>query len=186
MSLTLQERDLPTHFQSEPCRSFMQHWMALPKLGLIPDSAAYLDSSPAALMPSVIIQEILPQGLLVRFFGTALERRWQHDITGNFFAENFPPEARNRIYSNACQIVSHPCGLHQIVEAHSNFGKDLYSEAIVLPLAVGKGRVPRVIGFSNALSVTVYKEYFNRFKSNTLNEWIDIGAGTPASQPFSQ
>lgn len=177
--------NLPVRLDSEPCRVFLRHWMALPKTGVVPDGRDLLDSSPPALMPHVTIQEVMPQGLLVRFFGTELERRWRRDLTGCFFGQDYPSQTRARLYSNALQIVGHPCGLHQIVEVLSNAGHEMHSEVVLLPLAVGVGRAPRIVGFSHALDALGREEFLEAFKHNTRNEWFDVGAGTPTRQPHS-
>lgn len=51
---------------------------------LIPHSTDYLDHAPAALMPAMFIQEVLDEGLMVRFMGTELVSRWRRDDTEKF------------------------------------------------------------------------------------------------------
>ena len=169
--------------ETEPCRIFLRHWSELPKTGLIPHSRAFLDAAPAALMPYVMIQELMPEGLLVRFYGTGLEKRWQHDLTGRFFAEHYPQPARERLRSNVSHLVSHPCGMHQMNGSTSSAGRKMLSELVVLPLAVDAGRPHRVVGFSQPMETLNVHEHGAQFVQTAVCEWFGIGDGTPTEPP---
>ena len=178
--------NLPVKFEAEKCGAFLRHWLALRKTDLVPHCRTFLDGPPFALMPNVIIQEVTSLGLRVRFFGTDMVERWRRDITGSLMGAGFPPAAVERLCLNAAQIVSYPCGMHQIDEVASTMGRNVKFEAIVLPLAVDEGLAKRVVAYSHMLDHLRSEEGNDHFLHTSLNEWVDLGAGMPALPPFGQ
>jgi hypothetical protein len=163
----------------EGCRAFLAHWLSLPREGAVPLSRVFLDRPPAALMPHVMIQELWPEGLMVRFMGTALVERWQHDITGRYLGESVPAAQREQLYFHGHKVATHPCGLHQIGEVRSSTGRTLAFEAVILPLGAAADRPPRLVSFSEMALPFGRQEHTDRFMNPVALHWLDLGAGVP-------
>ena len=176
---------MQTTFQSESCKAFLSHWDSLPKEGLMPLSRTFLDCPPVALMPYAMLEEVLPQGLKVRFMGTAMVDRWQRDITGRYLGEGLPKDKFDVLCHNGTAVATHPCGMRQLGEIHSSTGRTVHFEAVLLPLGVEAGRPPRLIAYSHMLDTLGRKEHNDTFFRAADRVWLDIGAGTPAGPPLA-
>lgn len=168
-------------FQSEGCKAFLMHWDSLPKVGLMPLSSTFLDRPPIQLMPYAMLEEVLPEGLKVRFMGTAMAERWQHDITGRFLGEGLPKEKFDLLYKNGAAVAMHPCGMRQLGEIRSSTGRAVHFEAVLLPLGVEAGRPPRLIAYSYLLDTLGRQEHNASFFQSADSVWLDIGAGIPGA-----
>jgi hypothetical protein len=174
---------LTTLFESESCKAFLLHWLDLRGDDLMPSSRTFLDHPPALLMPYVLMQDVLPEGLMVRFMGTAVVERWQRDLTGHYFGEGLPKDQYDRLYIHGATVATHPCGLRQVGELRSSTGRTLTFEAVLLPLSVDAGRPPRLVVFSHMRNQLQRQEHSDRFSKPGTRWWLDLGAGIPQEPP---
>lgn len=169
-------------------QTFLQHWQDIPRRNglILPHTDDYLDQSPARLMNSVFIHEIVDDRLLVRFMGTDLVQRWQRDDTGLEFGAHLPLSARMRLSAIAKALALHPCGMVQHGALGTSTGRETMFEGILLPLAVNPGAPARVVVFSVLLDQWERQEHGSKLASAGERSWLDIGAGTPAVPPAAQ
>jgi hypothetical protein len=175
-------------FSSRQCQGFFDHWRDLPRRPgmLVPHIDDFLDAAPAALMPSVFIQEVLDDGIVVRFMGTELVERWRHDLTGKVFAGNLDAATRARLLLVAATVCRHPCGLVQLGSFALTSGRPVTFEAVLLPLAVDSDRPPRMAVYSRILGMLERNEHGSHFAAAGTRAWLDIGAGLPPTPPPPQ
>jgi hypothetical protein len=166
-------------------KAFLDHWHALPRrAGLItPHCQDYLDHAPAALMPTTFIQEVLDDGLLVRFMGTELVTRWRRDDTGKVFGAHLSEADRAHTVSAGKTVTNHPCGMLQHGVMGTSQGRTAIFEAILLPLAVEAERPKRIVVFSTLIDPLGREEHGQKFSAAGKRCWIDIGAGVPSTPP---
>jgi hypothetical protein len=168
---------------SEGCKAFLRHWMKLPRTGHAPHSNDFLDHPPAALMPYVLIEDVTAEGLVVRFMGTAVVERWQHDLTGKVIGANLPAAERRRMEYYGGAVATHPCGMRQTGDLRSSTGRMVSFEAVLLPLSVDAGRPPRLVAYSHMLDPLGQREHNSQYAQSSSRSWFDIGAGVPAEPP---
>lgn len=170
-------------FQSASCARFFDHWRALAGAAMVPTAEAFLDHAPLDLMPYVYIHDLTDQGLLVRFMGTGLARRWRHDLTGTLFGEHLDAADRAHLIDTARLVVTRPCAMRQRGRLGSSAGRPVPFEAVAVPLAVAPGRPPRLMIFSQILEDLSGEEHSRSFDAPGSREWIDLGAGVPPPSP---
>lgn len=168
-------------------QAFVDHWRQLARRDgmLIPHSTDYLDHAPAALMPAMFIQEVLDEGLMVRFMGTELVSRWRRDDTGKIFGAHLSAQDRARTVRAGKIVTEHPCGMVQHGVMKTTAERTAIFEAILLPLAVEAGRPKRMVVFSILNDPLARDEHGKQFSAPGEREWFDIGAGLPAILPPS-
>ena len=88
------------------------------------------------------------------------------------------------LYRNGATVATHPCGMRQLGEIRSSAGRAVHFEAVLLPLGVEPGRPPRLIAYSFLLDALGRQEHNASFFQNADRIWLDIGAGTPGTQPL--
>jgi hypothetical protein len=173
----------PPQFLSPSCAAFFGHWRALAGAGLVPTTEDFLDHAPLDLMPYVYIHDLTEAGLLVRFMGTGLARRWRHDLTGTLFGEHLSASDRARLIETARLIVTQPCAMRQLGRIGSSAGRAVPFEAVAVPLAVRPGRPARLMIFSQILDDLSGEEHSRSFDESGAKDWLDLGAGVPPVPP---
>lgn len=170
---------------TDRCARFQDYWSGLPKSEPIPHTRDFLRAPEPELIPNVYILELSDDGPLIRFMGTALVALRGRDLTGKLFTDGLPDSFRKVLVHNCAMVAQQPCGLLELAEFKSSTGRPFRMESIMLPLAVDKGRMPRVCSFSALLEELSHEDRDDpRFNGRKQSDWFDIGAGCPASRPI--
>lgn len=137
-------------------------------------------------MQGVFIHEVLDDGLIVRFMGTALVQRWQRDDTGQVFGAQLDADSRLKVVNIARKITQHPCGLLQHGVLGTSSGREAVFEGVLLPLIAQAGAPPRIVVYSVMLDALDREEHGSTFASVGKRCWLDLGAGVPSEPPPPQ
>ena len=161
--------------------SFLAHWRALPKEGLIPHLRSYLDNPQPALQPHVAIIDVLPGGeLKARLVGTERVALYDRNMTDkNPLAEVFSDEAKPVVAMLAKHTVGHPCGNRGQQTIETSKGRELRGVTMTLPLGVDNPDARCFVHFQHLAEPLEVQEVALQILRIDYYEWIDIGSGVP-------
>jgi hypothetical protein len=166
------------------CASFLFHWKALRGDALVPTIEAFLDRPSPAHAPWLFMAEIRGDDLLIRLEGTGLVTRWGRDLTGDKLFRDRSPDYVRKVAENYRTVLEHPCGYYALNQYLSGRGRNVRVRVLYLPLMPKPGRQPRIVGYSVELQRRPFDDESLLASRTTVEaEWIDIGAGVPASAP---
>lgn len=163
---------------------FIDHWAALPKDGLVPLLADYLDRPAPKFQPHVTIVDVFPnQDMSPRLIGTA-----RADLHGMSVGEPqthliYAPELRDPIRQTAYLCVTHPCGFCSIRVVRSETGTVREAAAVVLPLFLKDSEAQCIVHYQSVLGTDDYEESSHLVTAIKDPHWLDIGGGVPSQLP---
>jgi hypothetical protein len=165
--------------------AFIDFWESLRDGdALVPTSEAFLDSSAASFMATVYMGEVTPAGVIVRFHGTELVRRFGRDLTGLEIHAGRGERMKRRSLANVKHMIERPCGLMSRWMYATEKDRLIFATTVILPLTPKPGRPPRIVCHSLADEVADYSVVKEGYFATDKTMWIDIGAGMPAEQPY--
>ncbi|MBL8642286.1 MAG: PAS domain-containing protein [Rhodospirillaceae bacterium] len=167
--------------------AFFAHWRSIPRAGLIPALSDYLDRPKPDIQPFSMIVDLGPHGMPVRLFGTGLTELLGLDATGFDYTQAVRPSRRAQVLERDAMCATHPCGLRVTLEAVSGNGRAYTTTVLMLPLLRGPGvySLVRVSDISNYQTGPAAAEPIH-ISHYADAQWVDIGAGVPATPPWSE
>ena len=164
-------------------KAFLAYWLSLSNYGDIPSSRAFFEHPHPDLLPRCYIFEMADHHTLIcRFMGTKQVEIWDVDFTDKDLTREFPTESQIiRVHTNYCNLVNHPCGMLDCVNYSSRSGLIFPQEQFAVPLAVGSGKIPRVLMFGMAGESVGLTSPLAQLADVEGRSWIDIGFGVPDS-----
>ena len=165
-----------------PMRAFHAYWDSLPKTGLIPTLADFLDRAPPELAPYLAIVDVRgPQDTKIRFFGTQLVERAAFDPTWMTVAQLYPDALRAKVHALLWETVTRPVGYlsHRTIVGRSGFVN--VHPSLGLPIDIPTSGVRGVVNYSRSMATGSHlvEDRAHLVQEMTLERWVDVGAGTP-------
>lgn len=165
------------------CSDFYDHWKALRGAAIMPSTERFLDAMPAQFVGGLYIADVTAQSAVVRFQGSALEKRWGADLTGQEMAAHRPRSLRVQLHEVMNTVASHPCGYFSWSRYVTSLQRLVDVHIIRLPLSIQAGRPNRTVNFTVQAYVLGPEEFAAENFESMHNTWVDIGAGLPATPP---
>lgn len=173
---------LPAH-TPRAIEAFFDHWLSLPREGLVPTLQDYLDHAPPRLQPFVAIAEVTsPTEMRVRLMGTGYVDLVGRDATGARLSPLYAAPIRERMSSAVWQLVTRPVGYLCVRSIRTFGGRLVESPSICLPLVGRDGGAKFILTYglvspdNHGLAET---ELFHLTLDWTLTAWLNLGAGVP-------
>lgn len=171
-------REVPT--AAEDVAALIEHWKSVPKTGVLPRLADYLDNASPRFQPDIPIADICADGKVkVRLYGTRRVKIFRSEWTGRNPLDNFAPDAAAKGFETAMTALRHPCGATADCLFDNAAGPQLTSIATILPL---QGGSPDVMSFVHHLRFNdeLSKDDEPIFTVGFDNvKYVDISAGLP-------
>jgi hypothetical protein len=166
-------------FESVLNQVFFDHWSNLRHGGALPTAESYFDRIDPRLAPLIIVFECAATDVIIRFQGTQVVGRWRADRTGQSWLETKPEPKRPIVFANMRDCAGQPCGVWAKSSAVTRSGRSARQENLTLPLAVQRGRPPRLVLLSSVLegNSTPDDPYDHTAKGSI--SWFDVGFGVP-------
>lgn len=165
-------------------REAMAYWRSARHGADRPNSADFLDSMPPRLAPQLMVFDVLPEDVLVRFHGSALVVRRGQDHTGRSWLQANSDLRGPAVLRNVWGVIDHTCGL--ITEAHfiTSTRRLLVVDALSLPLAAAPERPPRMANISVSRDSIAFDERTTGWHGPITASWVDLGFGIPPFPPM--
>jgi hypothetical protein len=168
------------HFQSPLLGQYLAHWRSLCLAGEIPTTEDYMDRIDPKVATFLMIFDILPADMVVRFQGLGISERRRIEQTGqSWFALN-PHLNAGGVMTNVWEAVRTPCGVWTEAVFVTNAARRLRVEALSLPVATKGNRPPRLLNMSVGLDAVDFDERATGWQGDVKVGWYDIGFGVPA------
>ncbi|MDX2144137.1 MAG: hypothetical protein SFV19_12335 [Rhodospirillaceae bacterium] len=158
---------------------FFRHWQSIPRSGLVPRLADYLERPNPELQPWTLILDVEDSTLPTRLFATALVTLVGADLTKTDHLALFSKDQHGDAMRRHKLMAIHPCGMYSEAVAQTLKGLTYAMSGLALPLARENGghSVVRIIVPSQALATG---DTFATVKVQPpAVKWMDIGAGVP-------
>lgn len=181
--------DVPRHHGdvrlTPVAHAFLAHWWHIRGDKTVPHKGDISPPHMHTLAPYVRYLEWQGSDLVHRLWGSALTESTGVDLTGQDMLAYVAPERRDyrrKLFQGA---GDHPCGCVMIIRSDSQPESGLAFEMTFLPVAVGDGRPPRLIGTlqwckaRDVLDPLSYHPKKQQLLSVEKTAFIDLGAGTP-------
>lgn len=169
-------------FLTADVKRFFAAWQALRTRGGIPHYRALFEGLPPELIPQVLLFELTSSGgYVVRFMGTTLVDLLGEDLTGKERLSQLPRRTAVAAARDLGDILKTPCGLIGTWPA-----RPCEVEAVVLPAANDKDKLPRVVAFGKELAPADFEGLAEAPAELHERRWTDIGFGVPKRRPASR
>lgn len=161
-------------FVTAPARAFAEHWFSLPRAGVMPSLADFLDRPHPVLQPMVAITDVFSDTeIRYRLVGTALVYGFGRERTGHNILEVTAPALRPELAAWFKRIVEHPCGARSMVTAATSRGREASFETVCFPLS-RDDHPPVVIGYNETITPLEEDEHVVQFLAMHDSEWIEL------------
>jgi hypothetical protein len=166
-------------FKSELNRIFYEHWRSLCTADDVPNSEDYVDRMEPRAASYMLMYDLMPDDLWVRYQGTEASIRVGVNLTGKswFSINHYMP--KQLVLENCRDCVAYKCGVWGESAYVTASGREITLENIMLPLRPKEGRPPRLVNIS-ALMEAIKAE--DGAKAQVLPRrmtWLDAGFGIP-------
>lgn len=170
---------------SEKVQAFVDHRQSLRSGDDVPTSQAFLDHADPVRQPYVSFNDLEPSGRnVVSLFGTGLVDLWKVDLTGKEVLDFIDTDQARRLTTDMLLCAEQPCGIWEVSTFRTTSGRVIGWEMVSLPLSLeGSDRI-RIARYHNILEPTQKGELISDILHFQKKEWIDVGAGVPASDPL--
>lgn len=160
----------------------MDHWLSLPREGVLPLRSSFLPEKIPQLLPSLIIYEMVsPTFIKFRLAGTAVRERMGVDATGQNYLDYVSPERREKASQSFFAVVGQPCGMRVISHHGMASGQKKYLEILMLPMENDRGENPIVLCQGNEIKPEKEELFQDQDLLKNISivrrDFIDIGAG---------
>jgi len=165
-------------------REAVAYWRSVRDGADRPNSADFLDNLPPRLAPQLMVFDVLPDDVLVRFHGSALVARRGQDHTGRSWLQVNSDLRSAAVLRNVWDVINHTCGL--TTEAHfiTSTRRLLVVDALSLPLAAAPQRPPRMANISVSRDFIAFDERTTGWHGPITAVWVDLGFGIPPFPPM--
>lgn len=165
--------------QSPLINKFVAHWRGLCRDGQIPTTEDYMDRADPMTAQFLMMFDVLPDDVIVRFQGMAIGDRRKLEQTGlSWFARNSHLNAAN-VTANIWEALRTPCGIWTEANFVTSVQRRLRVEALSLPLRAREGRPPRWLNISVGLDTMDFDERAMGWHGDIKIGWYDAGYGVP-------
>lgn len=170
---------------SEKAQAFVSHWHSLRSGDDVPTSQRFLDQADPETQPFVSFNDVEPSGRnVVALFGTALVDLWKVDLTGKEVLEFIDADQATRLTTDMLLCAEVPCGIWEVSTFRTTTGRVIGWEMVSLPLSLASSDRIRIARYHNILEPTQKNELIRDILHFQKKEWVDLGAGIPASAPL--
>lgn len=148
----------------------------------MPTLAAFLNAPHPELQPFVIILDVLSaHHVLVRLTGTGLVQLVGRELTKTNSLDIYAPRLKKRVGASCVAMVAQPCG--QVTERLISTSGGLIHAAtsVALPIAVKGDHLGSLVAYTNSREPVATGDSMITIHEILATEWIDIGAGVPAT-----
>ncbi|KKJ78145.1 hypothetical protein WH95_02000 [Kiloniella litopenaei] len=158
------------------------HWLSLPREGVLPLRSAFFPEKVPQILPSLIIYEMVAKDFIrFRLAGTAVRERMGFDPTGENYLNYVADERKEKASQSFFSVVQQPCGMRVVSNHGMSTGRKMFLEVFMLPLENDMSPNPIVLCQSNEIK-PLGEEHFPdnaRLENITIvrRDFIDIGAG---------
>ncbi|MBL8644266.1 MAG: hypothetical protein JNK21_10060 [Rhodospirillaceae bacterium] len=166
-------------FKSELNRIFFEHWRGLCVGGRVPLADVYLDQIEPRVAPYLLMYDLLPHDLHVRFQGDEASKRVGANLTGQswFTINHYLP--KDLVLANCRDCVVYACGVWGESAFITDSGREITLENIMLPLAPRDDRPPRLVNISALLDEYTQSDGEKARVVPRRMTWLDAGFGVP-------
>ncbi|MEP0707299.1 MAG: PAS domain-containing protein [Parvibaculum sp.] len=165
-------------------REFFEYWQSLPKEGgLVPDRRHFDPLAIRRLMPMMVMVEYdRIETATFRYAGSRLTEILGFDPTKKKYLDLLEQDAMESFLAASGPMITLPCGGVFSITLRTATGYTKKCEALDLPLYNEKAGTWIVLALIS-IRETVDMHGGNEFRIAEIGEgnWIDIGAGVPAS-----
>lgn len=164
---------------------FLAHWWHIRGDKTVPDTKDISPPQMRTLAPYVRYLEWQGPDLVHRLWGSALTESSGVDLTGQDMLAYVAPERRDFRRRLFAGVGDHPCGCVMVVRSDSQPESGLAFEMTFLPVAVGDGQPPRLIGTlqwckaRDVLDPLSYQPKKQHLLAVEKTAFIELGAGVP-------
>ena len=165
-------------------QAFADHWIALPKTGLVPHRRDFLPERLGRALAHVVVHELMaPDDIRLRLVGSMIARAYDEEITGRNYLDMVPEERRAAASEPFFLACGTPCGMYTRMRSVAWRGLTMERVSLGYPVRDDSGvrwfyscSTTEPIGepdfdFDNDGFATV-TDVLDRF-------FLDIGAGRP-------
>ena len=166
-------------------KSFLDYWLSLRAPGeLAVSSRSFLDNPNPLFAANVLVLDVYDDDIVIRLQATDIVERWDMDLTGESMFKAPLPMNRSEMMTNVHRLIRQPCGLRSVNKTRTSGGRAITMETFGLPLTVEENRPSRMINYTWVMDALGEGEHSQAVSEYDLQEWIDIGAGTPSERPL--
>jgi hypothetical protein len=166
------------NFKSALNRVFFDHWRSLCTTDNVPVAENYVDNIEPRVAPYLLMYDLLPDDLHVRFQGDEANKRVGVNLTGQswFSINHYMP--KEMVLGNCQDCVTYKCGVWGESTYVTASGREITLENIMLPLIAQDGRPPRLVNISALMAEITEKDRKVRVVPRRMT-WLDAGFGVP-------
>lgn len=187
MDVLEHESDVLARQRTKGSLAFEAAWHALPRNGLVPDRRDLSLHRFKKFLPDMALIDILPGGRSrIRIVGECIRERIPFPPVGQDYFQFLPVQLRAIAAQRLRAIVSHPCGIWQVLGIHYQRGVFKSIELTGFPLFREDGP-PQIMGlllFSQGQVSDIPPDIaVISLDRATATAFLDLGAGLPPWPP---
>ncbi|MBX3503926.1 MAG: PAS domain-containing protein [Parvibaculum sp.] len=171
-------------FQTDESLRFFNYWNGLPREGaVVPDRRHFDPLSIRDLTPMMVMVEYESlQSAQFRYAGSKLTEIMGFDPTRKNYLDLLKEEAFQSFFAASEPLIGYPCGGRFPIKVQAATGYVIQCEALDLPLYNERSANWIIMALMSIVEVVgIHDERDFRILEIGAGEWIDIGAGCPAS-----
>ncbi|WP_299375987.1 PAS domain-containing protein [uncultured Kiloniella sp.] len=163
-------------------QALLDHWLSLPREGVLPLRSSFLPEKVPQILPSLIIYEMVAEDFIrFRLAGTAVRERMGFDPTGENYLNYVADERKEKASQSFFAVIDQPCGMRVISNHGMSTGRKMFLEVLMLPLKNDMSPNPIVLCQSNEIKPIEEEQIPDNARVENITivrrDFIDIGAG---------
>ena len=166
-------------------RAWAEHWLSLPRDGVVPLRSAFDPLAVPALIPHMMICDLSEPGVVrIRLMGTGMVSSFGFDPTGRDYLDLVAPERRAEALHGFLVPANQPCGMRVLGENQFENGRKMAVETVAFPFRRDDGAGMHLVFVGSNIDTTLepWPELGRTTNFRVFErQFIDIGAGVPAA-----